>query len=281
MLISQQTDESSLPRRRRTGARLPTQAYFGALIIVVGLVLGREGLGGDGIAHWFLLWCALACVLVSAAYVGNWPGVFGKRADGTLNLWVALPVLPYQGFFWLYWQGERYFSRLAPCTEVAPGLYVGRRLPAHELSQRVDLIVDLTSEFTELLPRRGREYVCLATLDGSVPPSEDELTLLLERIADHSGAVFVHCASGRGRAVAVVAGALILRGVCADVTDALAHIRRLRPGIRPTPTQREMIARATGRILRMKRDSRIARVRARGDDDGIGGPSVALPVYSA
>jgi protein-tyrosine phosphatase len=279
MLTSYEADGGgSFVRPRYAGLRLPTQVYFGVLIVIVGVALGREALNGDSLTHWLLLWCALACALVSTAYLANWPGVFGKRADGTLNRWVALPVLPYQAFFWLYWQGERYFSRLAPYTEVAPGLYVGRRLLSGEMPARVDMIVDLTSEFSEPAIRSASEYVCLPTLDGSVPPCEKEFAQLLQRIAKHSGVVLVHCASGRGRAVATVAGALILRGLSADIAGALEHIRKLRPGIRPTPTQREMVARVTGRILRMKRETRIARVRAQSDNGGVG-PTVAVPAY--
>jgi len=249
-------------RLLRMWRRIPTQSYIALLVVLVGFLFVDRSRNSAGFVQAVLIWCAASCLIVGIAYAANWPWIFGKRMDGTISWLRALPVLPYQWFFWLYWCCERRIGGLRPYDEVAPGLFVGRRVLIEELPPRVDLVVDLTCEFAEVeAVRRHCAYRCLPTLDASVPPSEEELGLLMRDIAAHPGPVLLHCASGRGRAVAVAAGVLVLRGICADVTAALCRIRSVRPGIRPTPTHRLVIARVTTKILREKRDNCIARSR--------------------
>src|SRR6185436_3524716 len=172
-----------------------------------------------GGAAWFALWPALSLAIVGLGYLGLGVRVFGKRPDGTLPLSARAVLAPYLGIAWLVWQALRRTS-VRPYTLVSPGLYLSRRLLAHELPADVGLVVDLTAEFDEPASvRAGRRYLALPTLDGHVP-DEAEWQALLEEVAASDAVTLVHCAAGHGRSASFVAALLIRRGLAADVDDA-------------------------------------------------------------
>lgn len=223
--------------------KIDTHYYYAMFSAFAGALFGLAGLAIGGPLAWFCYWVAVACVLIAAAYVFNWPWIFGKRDDGTINALRLIPVWPYQFFFWLYWQGERRLSSMAAFHEVAPNLYVGRRPLPHEVPSHVDLVVDLTAELPTFDEIRARGYVNHRIIDGAVPTDAQAYRQLLLDIAAHPGVVAIHCASGRGRASMTAAGAMVARGDAPDIRAAVRRIREIRTGIRPTSTQVEYVAR--------------------------------------
>jgi protein-tyrosine phosphatase len=157
--------------------------------------------------------------------------------------WAVLLLLPYLLLTWASWHMQRLLSREPCCNEVAPGLWIGRRVFAKELPSEVSLIVDLTVEFAEPRGvRAGRSYVCLPILDALVP-AERPLRELVERIAAWPGTVYIHCALGHGRSALVAAAVLLKRQLAADAQRAEALIRQVRPTVRLTPSQRRLLER--------------------------------------
>lgn len=208
---------------------------FAAYFVVAGVVLGGW--------FWLLLWPAVSFALVSAAYLGLGPCVFGKGTDGRMARWATVPLLPFLLLTWTVWHLGRLLLKEPCCHEVAPGLWLGRRALVRELPPGVGLVVDLTAE----LPapsgvRDGRVYVCLPTLDASAP-AEDDLRDLVRRLAEWQGVVYLHCAQGHGRSALVAASVLIARGLAADPVSAENMLRRVRPGVRLKPVQRRLLAR--------------------------------------
>lgn len=192
-------------------------------------------------AAWLALWPALSFGLVSAAYLGLGPRVFGKRPDGTVSRLRSLPLLPYLVLLRGLWRLTRVVRREAPYHTLVPGVLVGRRLLPRELPAGVDCVVDLTCELPEPEPvRSGREYIAVPTLDGT-PPDAASLLALVERLERVDGRVYLHCAEGHGRAGTVAVALLIARGLAHDADEALALARTLRPGIRLRPTQLELV----------------------------------------
>jgi protein-tyrosine phosphatase len=210
---------------------------FGLLAVYFAVTAAT--LGGAG---WLLLWPAVNAAVLAAAYAGLGPGVCGKRADGRLAWWAVLVLFPYLALTWLVWHLQRLLSREDCFNEVAPGLWIGRRVLAHELPPGIALVVDLTAEFPE--PRgvvRGRLYLCLPVLDTLAPP----LTAIRELVAKAAaapGPVLIHCAVGHGRSALVAAGVLLARGLAPDAQAAEAMIRRARPGVRLKAGQRRLLA---------------------------------------
>jgi protein-tyrosine phosphatase len=199
----------------------------------------------DGGAAWLLLWPAASCagVALALAYAGLGPCLLGKRRDGRLAGWAIGLFLPYLVPTWLLWYVQRLLTREPACTEVQPGLWLGRRLLPHELPPGIGLVVDLTAEFCEPVAiRASRCYVCLPILDGMVP-SLDALRHVIAQIVQASGPVLVHCASGHGRSAMVVAGVLLQRGLAHDAADAERILKALRPRIGLSPGQRQTVAR--------------------------------------
>lgn len=197
-------------------------------------------LGGWG---WLLLWPAAGFFLVAAAYAGVGPRVFGKRPDGSLRPANLGLLLPFFLFAWGVWHLQRLMSRSPAWHEVAPGVYLARRLLPGEVPAGVRLVVDLTAEFPEPAGvRAGRDYRSLPTLDGFAP-DESRLRALVAELTAHPGPVLVHCANGSGRSGTVVAAVLVARGLAADARTAVAMVRAVRGGVRLKPAQRRALER--------------------------------------
>jgi protein-tyrosine phosphatase len=229
------------------------------LLISAGATALAVALGG---AAWALLWVAAAFLIVASAYLGLGPRLLGKRGDGTIASPARLLLGPYFLATWALWRLHPHLVPDNPCAEVAPGLWLGRRPRKEELPEGVSLLVDLTAEFTE--PRglvAKVRYRCLPTLDADAP-ARGPLLALVEEIAAFSGGVYVHCANGRGRSALVVAAVLLARGLAGDVEQALALVRKARPNIDLSKSQRRLLERVSRALIASARSLRSATSRS-------------------
>lgn len=188
-----------------------------------------------------LLWSGGSFAAVAVAYALQKPRVFGKRNDGAMAPLPRLLLLPYLLLAWLIWYGQTRLSSEAACNEVAPGLWLGRRISAAQMPPGVTLVVDLTSEFGKPRPvRQGREYVCLSALDNATPELE-AFRSAVRRVSEREGGVYVHCALGHGRSALVATAVVMERGLATTPEEALALVRRARPGVRLNQAQRAFL----------------------------------------
>jgi len=220
---------------------LLASALFGALAAA----LWAAGQG------WGLVFAypAFSFALVGVGYLGSGAWMLGKGRDGTRRWWGYVLGGPFLIFMRVgrevLWRAHH---QEAAYDEVGPGIYVGRWLRRDALPEDAAVVVDMTSELTAPPCVRALtdRYICLPTLDGSAP-SEAELHELLERLADHQGPLYVHCAAGHGRSAMVAATLLVSRGHAADVAGAVALMRRARPGVRLVRTQARRATEALAR----------------------------------
>ena len=210
-------------------------------------------------AAWLLVWPGVSYVLASIAYARASPAMFGKRPSGVISLSHLILLLPYIALAWCVWAVIRLFVAEPASQQVARDLWIGRRPTATELSKDVALVVDLTCELWEpAAVRHACPYVCVPTLDGSVPP-DPQLRDLVEKLRDFEGIALIHCAQGHGRSAAVAAAVLVSRGVAGDVDEAVQQIERVRPEVRIAANQR----RAVLRILKGVANSKSGKATAK------------------
>jgi protein-tyrosine phosphatase len=183
---------------------------------------------------------------LGAAYAGLGPRILGKRPDGRLAPAAVVLLLPYLLATWVVWHLYRLVSP-EPCYhEVAPGLWLGRRAFARELPPGVGLVIDMTAEFAAPRGVRvGREYHSLPTLDTAAP-DEAQLRAAVEKVVAWPAPVYVHCAQGHGRSALLAAAVLVRRELAADARQAEEMLRRVRPGVRLTRSQRKVLDRLLG-----------------------------------
>ena len=190
---------------------------------------------------WLLLWSGGSFATVAVAYALRKPRVFGKRIDGTLAPLPCLLLLPYLLLTWLLWYAQTRLSSEGAWNEVMPGLWLGRRITAEQMPPGVTLVVDMTSEFGEPRSvRQGRSYLCLPALDNAAPEQE-ALRDAVQQVAGWEGGVYVHCALGHGRSALVVAAVVMARGSAATPAEALALVRKARPGVKLNRAQRAFL----------------------------------------
>ncbi|MCX8024678.1 MAG: dual specificity protein phosphatase family protein [Thermanaerothrix sp.] len=133
-------------------------------------------------------------------------------------------------------------------SQVAPGLFVGGQFKARgkRILERwgIEAVVNLRHEFDDRAAGLAPQYyLYLPTVDDQAPTLED-LSVGVRFIHTHIEAgrnVYIHCASGVGRAPTLTAAYLVSRGY--PVEQAWALIRRARPFIRPTAVQCEQVER--------------------------------------
>ncbi len=214
-------------RRRIYSITLARRYALGALnFIVFGLLLWPWGS--------LLLWPAFSLLMVAMAYYGLGPGIF-RKLDGRLPLSTRLWLGPFLlGSYCTHLILRR---RNDPFAQVAPGIYLGRRIGRREANELRRLgvagVLDLTAEYDSVHRDDNTKYLNIPVLDLTPPSAEqlDEACAFLREHESSTGGVYVHCALGLSRSATVVAAHLIASGKATDADDAIAQIRKVRPNI--------------------------------------------------
>lgn len=212
---------------------------YGFFFLALSALLG--GYATRGGMSLFLMWPVIAFLVVSAAYLGAGSKVLGKRSEGTIAPLQRIVLFPYFALIETVWHLVRISSSEPAVQEVAPGIWIGRRLLNDDWKNDFNIVVDLTSEFSEpRSPRNVEHYLSVPVLDG-MPPTEKAFLSSVKRVAKLPGTVFIHCAQGHGRTSTFAALLLICRGHARNVNDALNQIRAVRPAAQPNRSQRQYL----------------------------------------
>jgi protein-tyrosine phosphatase len=229
--------------RSRDPRRLPLAlAYLaaGAALASAGLHLGGWG--------WLLLWPAGALILLVAIYCTGDAGLF-RKAAGRMSAPARWLLLPYLAGAWL---NSRLWTRRSAAPDlIADGVLVGRIPTGRELRDSgVRSLVDLAAE----LPLACKEvtYRAVPMLD-LLPPSVRQIDAAVDAVAALAAArpTLLCCALGYGRSACVAAAWLLASGRAAGIDDAMAKVRRARPGAVLSPAHRRQLVawQATRRLL--------------------------------
>ncbi len=204
------------------GGLLAMAAGLGICIVIVKLAL---------------VWFGLSLLVLALAYLFNKPGIFRKRSNGMLPIWVRWLFVPFLMLVSIYNKIRRYNSSVPPMHQVADNVYVGSRMTGSELAllqqESISAILDVTAEFDALnydAHDRHIAYLNIPILDHAVP-STAQLTKALHWI-DHQHRlgrkVLVHCAMGRGRSVLMVLAYLLAKNPQAKVKQLIDQIQSKR-----------------------------------------------------
>ena len=133
-------------------------------------------------------------------------------------------------------------------SQITPQLYVGgqiraggwRWLVAHGVTANVNLR-EKHNDSVHGVPQDS--YLWLPTRDDDAPTPQQLRSgvAFISRVIEQGGRVYVHCASGVGRAPTMAAAYLMSTGMTYE--QAIAAIQHVRPFIKPTLPQLEALKR--------------------------------------
>ena len=201
--------------------------YAGGAVLLAGVgIMARP-------AGLLLVWPAVSLAIVAGAYFGLYAGITRKQ-DGRLPLSARLILAP-----WLIGQylSLRYYqTQCRPWDQIAPNVWIGRRLNEREAATAVDAgvtaVLDLTGEFSEPASFRRVTYLNVPVLDLTAPVPE-QVRAAVDFIDRHcaTGVVYVHCKIGYSRSAAVVGVWMREAGIARTGEEAVARMRAVRPSI--------------------------------------------------
>lgn len=182
------------------------------------------------------LYASIVSLLVSLASHPsiNIPMLLCKNPDGTFPIWSLVIFSPYLYFVRLFSFLRGFTSGEQPYSEICEGVYVGGwPYSADKLPPGNPAIIDCTCEFPRKEEFKGHSYLCLPTWDTRAPqPGEIESAVKWAcRKRAQNRPVFIHCAYGHGRSVAVMSALLVALGVVEEWKKAEQFIRERRPCI--------------------------------------------------
>ncbi len=141
---------------------------------------------------------------------------------------------------------------------ITPNILLGAQ-PARRLWRKlsdlgVTAVVNMRHEFDyqKEIGNTPVDYLYLPTEDNT-PPSLEHLkrgASFIKLHVDRGGKVYIHCWEGLGRGPTMVATHFVALGDTPD--EAWAKIKRVRPFIRPTQTQRERLTEYAAILLAAK-----------------------------
>jgi hypothetical protein len=152
---------------------------------------------------WLTAYGAASLLLVARAYAAG-DAHFLHKTQGRFAWWAWLLYAPYLLGYHLTWLCVQWRERKhPPCAQMAPGLWVGRRLSTAQ-AQRLPpgcTVVDLANELSETPALRTARYHHVPLLD-LVPPSSADVQRVLALVHDAlqcGHPVYLHCAMGYSR----------------------------------------------------------------------------------
>ncbi|WLG87805.1 phosphatase PAP2/dual specificity phosphatase family protein [Pseudomonas cucumis] len=213
--------------------RLALRYGIGAAIFAI----PAFGLGGGWL---WLIWPAVALLLVAINYMLLDAAGFQKRADGRLSPAARWLFAPYVAAAWI---NSRLWTRKHPQpNEVVDNVWLGRLPDADQLAP-FNAVVDLCAELP--LNPRGRAYQSVPILDLTTPSAEQ--CLAAAQAIEHlrqQGPLLVCCALGYSRSATAIAAWLLHSGRATNVDAAVAMIQAARPQVVLHPAHRQALENA-------------------------------------
>jgi predicted protein tyrosine phosphatase len=127
-------------------------------------------------------------------------------------------------------------------SQITPQLHVGgqyrrwgwKRLADRGITAVINMRIEFDDQAAGIAPSR---YLYLPTVDDTAPTLDDlrQGVAFIQQETANGGGVFIHCASGVGRAATMAAAYLVRTGLTPE--QAWARIQEVRPFIRPTDPQ--------------------------------------------
>ena len=229
------SEPAPTPLRQQTIQGRQRCFWLAFYLLISGLSVVGASLGG---AYLWLLWPAVSCLLVAAAYAGLGARVFQKQSNGKATLAAALLLLPQTIGAYL---NQRFWLAGKPLhAQVSERLHIGSIAALGTFQTALDLCAELPAF------RTPPGYRNLPMLD-MLPPSSEQLAraanMLQTLLQNNATPVLVCCALGYGRSAAVILTWQLRYGGYTDFNHALAALRQVRPQITvPLETQTAILA---------------------------------------
>jgi protein-tyrosine phosphatase len=130
-------------------------------------------------------------------------------------------------------------------AQITTNLYLGGqyKLSSFENLKKVGItaVVNMRTKSVHLQPLKDFNYLHLPTPDHHAPTQQQlkDGVLFIKQQIDAGGKVYIHCRFGEGRGPTMALAYLIFTGL--SLEEAMDTVIKVRPFIRPTPSQIEAL----------------------------------------
>lgn len=206
-------------------------------LLLAGLLFALGVLAWQPLIAFLLIWSALAVLLVSLAYLGNYARVFRKRQDGRIPLYIKLLFVPFLLVAYLINRRQRRRDPVPAVQKIDRHLFLGCRLTRTDIAelrqQGVCAVLDVTCEFDGLnwaAEGENLDYLNVPVLDHAVPSIGELIQCInwIHQQVQRDRAVLIHCALGRGRSVMVLIAYLLCRDDRGDLEAIYQQVKQVR-----------------------------------------------------
>lgn len=214
------------------------RALFSCGFILAGAAMIKAGIGS--MAGLPLAWFGINYAVVGQGYLFDTVKIFGKSESGQVAMWSKAFFLPYRMFALGIWHLAVACDKQDSINKVDDKLYIGRRLINEKVPKKVEVILDLTSEFEDRAQyKNDPRYRCFPILDGGKPQFY-AFDKMLNEISDKC--VFIHCAQGSGRTGLTALALLSKRNSELKFRKALKAVTKARGGVRVNSVQKKFLS---------------------------------------
>jgi len=175
-------------------------------------------------------------LFLSVAYFSRQPELLGKQPNGTTKWSPRLLNFPWYVISQIVWRISILLSK-EPCYHTIPNskIIIGRKFRRGELPPNTQVLIDLTSEFSEA-HHEVPTYISLPMLDGVAPrPDFKEVMESLIPIVESQN-TYIHCVQGHGR-TSTFTSLLLAQLNSISPMEAYASILKVRPMAKASSSQ--------------------------------------------
>jgi protein-tyrosine phosphatase len=219
---------------------------YGTIFITFSVLCIYGALSSNNFTGAILIYLSINFAFLSITYFSSRPELLGKKSDGTAKWFPRLLNFPWYLISQVVWRISILISK-EECYHAIPStkISIGRKFLSGELPPDTQVLIDLTSEFSEA-HHKVPTYISLPMLDGVAPSSDLKVFIASIIPIIESQNTYIHCVQGHGR-TATFTSLLLSQLNKISPMEAYESILNVRPEAKASSSQLTYLGQLTKR----------------------------------